>query len=191
MSLGGGVSEKVSLAKKRNRFTFLFNLVRTALACSVLRLPHRKEVRSETRQKDKTQTRNEAEAPGWNVRWQRHAGWAGKDFCLSEELSHLVIFLFLFSVTATTSQVSKSNGHPSCPPQRPADSQDESWAGVAEASRFINHEPSERLPEASSLPSSSFQESLLHSLTLTQPKPSTTSLFKNERLQFQRSTQGK
>lgn len=45
LSLSGGVFEKGSLAKERNSYTFLSNLLRTALACSVLRLPHPKLAR--------------------------------------------------------------------------------------------------------------------------------------------------
>lgn len=37
--------EKGSLAKERNSFPFLSNLVRTSLACSILRLPRLKSVR--------------------------------------------------------------------------------------------------------------------------------------------------
>lgn len=45
LSVFGGVFEKGSLAKERNSFTFLSNLVRTSLACSILRIPHLKSVR--------------------------------------------------------------------------------------------------------------------------------------------------
>ena len=52
-----GVSlRRGSLAKERNTFTFLSNLVRTALACSTLSLPHLKSLRH-TRKK--TQRRGE------------------------------------------------------------------------------------------------------------------------------------
>lgn len=40
LSVFGGVSGKGSLAKERNSYTFLSNLVRTTLACFLLRVPH-------------------------------------------------------------------------------------------------------------------------------------------------------
>lgn len=45
MSISGGIFEKGSLAKERNSFTFLSNLVRTSLACSSLKLPRQKSVK--------------------------------------------------------------------------------------------------------------------------------------------------
>lgn len=45
VSVFGGVFEKGSLAKERNSFTFLSNLVRTSLACSIWRVPHLNSVR--------------------------------------------------------------------------------------------------------------------------------------------------
>lgn len=59
-----GVSlRRGSLAKERNTFTFLSNLVRTALACSILRLPHLKSLRH-TRKKTQRRGKKQVGSPG-------------------------------------------------------------------------------------------------------------------------------
>lgn len=59
-----GVSlRRGSLAKERNTFTFLSNLVRTALACSILRLPHLKSLRH-TRKKTQRRSKKQVGSPG-------------------------------------------------------------------------------------------------------------------------------
>lgn len=68
-----GVSlRRGSLAKERNTFTFLSNLVRTALACSTLSLPHLKSLRH-TRKK--TQRRGE-----------KQVGSLGLEYFMAESL---------------------------------------------------------------------------------------------------------
>lgn len=69
VSVFGGVFEKGSLATERNSFTFLSNLVRTSLACSIWRVPHLNCVRF-TRKKRQRQARSLQRPWGWNVSWR-------------------------------------------------------------------------------------------------------------------------
>lgn len=59
----GGVFEKGSLAEERNSFTFLSDLVQTSLACSLLRVPHLKSVRTTTKKRHR-QGEKHAKSPG-------------------------------------------------------------------------------------------------------------------------------
>lgn len=159
----GGVSEKGSLAKERNSYTFLSNLVRTTLACFLLRAPH--EV-CNTHQKEKTDRVGEklAKSPGQECFVANRLCWCRRKPHLPVEFSLLPGFFSCFLSQSPTS----------CPaPSTAPDSLDESWVSPR-TWRFTPHSPS-AIVQASSSPSSSFQESLLnsltHSLTLSHPNP--------------------
>lgn len=176
----GGVSEKGSLAKERNSYTFLSNLVRTTLACFLLRAPH--EV-CNTHQKEKTDRVGEklAKSPGQECFVANLLCWCRRKPHLPVEFSLLPGFFSCFLSQSPTS----------CPaPSTAPDSLDESWVSPR-TWRFTPHSPS-AIVQASSSPSSSFQESLLNSLThsLSHTPILHHSLFKNECLQFYRSGRG-
>lgn len=101
LSVFGGVFEKGSLANERNRFTFLSNLVRTSLACSIWRAPHLNSVRF-TRKKRQRQARSTQRPWGWNASRQNRLCWrckgpgeaCGTDPCLSAEFSRGLLVIF-------------------------------------------------------------------------------------------------
>lgn len=77
---------------------------------------------------------------------------------------HLV--MLLFSAPAVSRWAGQQGPHiPPCPQHQP-ENPDGSWGQPVDTTRFTHHSPSVIAPSASS-PSSSFQESLLHSLTHT------------------------
>lgn len=160
----GGVFEKGSLAKERNGFTFLSNLVRTSLACSTLRIPRLQSVR-------RSPVRGMPSPQGWAVSWQTHAGAEvpaeGNQASLLSSLCSQGTWRCPSVVCPSSQSLGRParTPHPSLPPA-PARESDESWGQPVDTPRFTHHSPSVTAPSASS-PSSSFQESLLHSLTRT------------------------
>lgn len=71
LSVFGGVSGKGSLAKERNSSTFLPNLVRTTLACFLLRVPYEDTPERKTDRVDE----KHAKSPGLECLW--HSSCAG------------------------------------------------------------------------------------------------------------------
>lgn len=160
-----GVSGKGSLAKERN------SLGRETRACFLPRVPH---AVGKTLQKEKA----DGESPGWECLVAKLSCWRSEvvrkaaegnlasllDFLCCSRLTflcYLVMFSCFLSQTPT-----------SYPSPNPRHSRDGSWASPR-TPRSTPHSPSGLAPQASSSPSSIFQESLLHSPThsLSHPNP--------------------
>lgn len=167
------------MAKGRNSSTFLSNLVRTTLACFLLRAPH---AAREPHQKERTGRAGEgATSPGWSASGKAVTRAPRKE-------TSLLRLSFLCHLAISSSFLSQAPT--SCPTPRPRQSPDESWASPR-TPRSTPNSPSVLASQAFSSPSSTLQESLPHSLThpLSHPNPPT-SLFKNECWQFYRPGRG-